>query len=52
MNNRSLVIGAQKSWLKNQWDNLRPGVNYAINGARLDRDRRDFVIQSGDTGES
>ena len=28
------------------WDDLEPGRNYAINRARLYRDRRDFVIQT------
>ena len=32
------------------WEELKPGVNYVLNRARLYRDRRDFVIQPGDTG--
>ena len=33
------------------WDDLEPGGNYVINRADLYRDRRDFVIQHGDTGK-
>ena len=34
------------------WDaiDLDDGQDYVLNRARLYRDRRDFVIQSGDTG--
>jgi len=34
------------------WDavNLDDGQDYVLNRARLYRDRRDFVIQTGDTG--
>ena len=40
-----------KYWLMTHWDKLEPGGNYVINRARLYRDRRDFVIQPGDTGK-
>ena len=33
------------------WNELEPGVNYVLNRAPLYRDRRDFVIQPGDTGK-
>ena len=50
MNNTYLFIGDHKYWLMTHWDDLQPGVNYVLNRARLYRDRRDFVIQDGDTG--
>ena len=50
MNNTYLFIGDHKYWLIEHWDDLEPGGNYVINRARLYRDRRDFVIQPGDTG--
>ena len=50
MNNTYLFIGDHKYWLMEHWDDLEPGGNYVINRARLYRDRRDFVIQPGDTG--
>ena len=49
MNNTYLFIGDHKCWLMTHWDNLEPGGNYVINRARLYRDRRDFLIQPGDT---
>ena len=48
MNNTSLFVGDHKYWVMTHWDELKPGVNYVINRARLYRDRRDFVID--DTG--
>ena len=51
MNNTYLFIGDHKYWLMTHWEELEPGVNYVINRARLYRDRRDFVIQLGDTGK-
>ena len=35
------------------WDTVDPddGQDYVLNRARLYRDRRDFVIQTGDTGK-
>ncbi len=50
MNNTYLFIGDHKYWLMTHWDEMKPGQNYVINRARLYRDRRDFVIQPGDTG--
>ena len=50
MNNTYLFIGDHKYWLMTHWDDLKPGENYVINRALLYRDRRDFVIQPGDTG--
>ena len=50
MTNTYLFIGEYKYWFMTQWDAIEPGVNYVINRARLYRDRRDFVIQRGDTG--
>ena len=51
MNNTYLFIGDHKYWLMTHWDDLKPGVDYVLNRARLYRDRRDFVIQPGDTGK-
>ena len=51
MNNTYLFIGDYKYWLMTHWDDIQPGVNYVLNRACLYRDRRDFVIQSGDTGK-
>jgi len=47
-----LFIGDYKYWLMTHWDavNLDDGQDYVLNRARLYRDRRDFVIQTGDTG--
>ena len=52
MTNTYLFIGDYKYWLMTHWDDLVPGVNYVLNRARLYRDRRDFVIQPGDTGKA
>jgi len=51
--NTYLFIGDYKYWLMTHWDevDLGDGQNYVLNRARLYRDRRDFVIQSGDTGK-
>ena len=49
--NTYLFVGNYKYWLMTHWDNLKPGGNYVLNRARLYRDRRDFVIQSEDTGK-
>ena len=51
MNTTYLFIGEHKYWLMEHWDDLEPEGNYVINRARLYRDRRDFVIQTGDTGK-
>ena len=50
MENTYLFIGEYKYWLMSHWDDLKPDGDYALNRARLYRDRRDFVIQPGDTG--
>ena len=50
MDNTYLFVGDHKCWLMTHWDNLEPGINYVVNRARLYRDRRDFVIQPGDSG--
>ncbi len=50
MSNTYLFVGDYKYWLMTHWDELEPGRDYVLNRARLYRDRRDFVIQSGDTG--
>lgn len=49
--NTYLFIGDHKYWLMTRWDKIEPGVDYVLNRARLYRDRRDFVIQPGDTGK-
>ena len=51
MNNTYLFIGDFKYWLMTHWDDLEPGEDYVLNRARLYRDRRDFVIQPGDSGK-
>lgn len=51
MRNTYLFIGDYKYWLMTHWDKIEPGVDYVVNRARLYRDRRDFVIQTGDTGK-
>ena len=50
MNTSYLFLGEYKYWLMTPWDEIEPYGNYVINRARLYRDRRDFVIQPGDTG--
>ena len=51
LNNTYLFIGDYKYWLMTHWDDLVPGGDYVLNRARLYRDRRDFVVQSGDSGK-
>ena len=54
MNNTYLFIGDHKYWLMTHYNNIDPyndEGDYVINRARLYRDRRDFVIQPGDTGK-
>ena len=50
--NTYLFIGHHKYWLMTHWDavDLDDGQDYVLNRAPLYRDRRDFVIQPGDTG--
>lgn len=50
MQNTYLFIGEHKYWLMTHWEKIEPGTNYVLNRARLYRDRRDFVIQPGDSG--
>ncbi len=50
MQNNYLFIGDHKYWLMTHWDKIESGTNYVFNRAKLYRDRRDFVIQPGDTG--
>ena len=52
--NTYLFIGDYKYWLMTHWDalDLDNGQDYVLNRARLYRDRRDFIIQPGDTGKS
>ena len=53
MNNTYLFIGEYKYWLMthiNEIDPLKDGDGYVINRCRLYKDRRDFIIQPGDTG--
>ena len=52
MKNTYLFIGEHKYWLMTHWNEIKPEVNYVINRARLYRDRRDFVIQRGDSGKA
>lgn len=51
--NTYLFIGGHKYWMMTHWDSvdLDDGQNYVLNRAPLYRDRRDFVIQGGDTGK-
>ena len=53
MNNTYLFIGEYKYWLMSDYNDIDPYNDeggYVLNRARLYRDRRDFVIQPGDTG--
>ena len=53
MNNVYLFIGEHKYWLMTDYNDIDPYNDeggYVLNRARLYRDRRDFVIQPGDTG--
>ena len=53
MRNTYLFIGDYKYWLMTHWDDVDLEScpdDYVLNRARLYRDRRDFVIQPGDTG--
>ena len=54
MNNTYLFIGDYKYWLMTNYNDIDPyndQRNYVINRARLYKDRRDFIIQPGDTGK-
>ena len=53
MNNTYLFNGDHKYWLMTDYNNIDPSNDegdYVLNRARLYRDRRDFVIQPGDSG--
>lgn len=53
MNNRYLFIGDYKYWLMDDPAGIAPygdAGDYVLNRARLYRDRRDFVVQPGDSG--
>ncbi len=53
MNNTYLFIGEYKYWLMTDFSDIDPyndEGDYVINRARLYKDRRDFIIQPGDTG--
>ena len=53
MNNTYLFIGEYKYWLMSDYNDIDPYNDeggYVLNRARLYRDRRDFLIQPGDTG--
>ena len=53
MNNTYLFVGDYKYWLMvdyNEVDAYGAKGDYVLNRALLYRDRRDFVIQPGDTG--
>ncbi len=51
--NTYLFLGEYKYWIMTHWDevDLDDGQNYILNRAPLYRDRRDFVIQNGDTSK-
>ena len=54
MENTYLFIGDHKYWLMTDYNGIDPyndEGDYVLNRARLYRDRRDFVIQRGDTGK-
>ena len=53
MNNTYLFIGDYKYWLMTDCDEIDFDADgdYVLNRARLYRDRRDFLIQPGDTGK-
>ena len=50
MDNTYLFLGNHKYWLMSHWDALDPNEEHALNRAPFYRDRRDFVVQTGDTG--
>ncbi len=53
MENTYLFVGDYKYWLMTDYNDIdarNHEGNYVINRARLYRDRRDFIIQQGDTG--
>ena len=53
MENTYLFIGEYKYWLMTGYNDIDPyndEGDYVLNRAKLYRDRRDFVIQPGDSG--
>ena len=53
MENTYLFIGEYKYWLMTDYNEIDPyndEGDYVLNRAKLYRDRRDFVIQPGDSG--
>ena len=50
LTNKYLFVGDHKYWFNNKWEGFEPEGENVINRARLYRDRRDFVIQPGDSG--
>ena len=55
MENTYLFIGGYKYWLMTDYNDIdayNDEGDYVINRARLYRDRRDFIIQPGDTGRA
>ena len=55
MENTYLFIGDYKYWIMTPYEEFdleeAKVDDYVLNRARLYRDRRDFVVQSGDTGK-
>ena len=54
MENTYLFIGDYKYWLMTDYNDIDPyndEGDYVLNRARLYRDRRDFVVQPGDSGK-
>ena len=54
MENTYLFIGDHKYWLMTDYNEIDPhndAGDYVLNRALLYRDRRDFVVQPGDTGK-
>ncbi len=49
--NNYLFIGEHKYWFNSKWEGFDPEGENVINRAPLYRDRRDFVIQPGDSGK-
>lgn len=48
-----LFVGDYKYWFMTHWDEIDPGgAEFVLNRCRLYRDRRDFIIQPGDSGKS
>ena len=53
MRNTYLFIGDYKYWLMDDYAKVAPyrdAGDYVLNRARLYRDRRDFIVQPGDSG--